>query len=78
MFTENPGRFPMWHIKDMDKADQKLNTEIGTGSIDFKKIFASAKLAGLEYPFLEQENFKIDPFKSIQDSYNYINTELVP
>ena len=78
LFTENPGRFPMWHIKDMDKADQKLNTEIGTGSIDFKKIFASAKLAGLEYPFLEQENFKIDPFKSIQDSYNYINTELVP
>lgn len=77
LFTEHPGRFPMWHVKDMDKADEKLNTEVGTGSIDFKKIFEDAKLAGLEYPFLEQENFKIDPFESIKSSFNYINTELV-
>jgi sugar phosphate isomerase/epimerase len=77
LFTENPGRFPMWHVKDMDKADEALNTEVGTGSIDFKKIFEDAKLAGLEYPFLEQENFKIDPYESIKTSFNYINTELV-
>jgi sugar phosphate isomerase/epimerase len=77
LFTENPGRFPLWHIKDMDKANPKINTEVGTGSIDFKKVFESAKLAGLEYPFLEQENFSIDPFESIKRSYNYINTELV-
>ena len=77
LFNENPGRFPLWHVKDMDKANPKINTEVGSGSIDFKKIFENAKLAGLEYPFLEQENFSIDPFESIKKSYNYINTELV-
>ncbi|MEJ5964347.1 sugar phosphate isomerase/epimerase family protein [Pedobacter immunditicola] len=77
LFKENPGRFPLWHIKDMDKANPEINTEVGSGSIDYKKIFESAQLAGLEYPFLEQENFSIDPFESIKKSYNYINTELV-
>ena len=77
LFNENPGRFPLWHVKDMDKANPKINTEVGSGSIDFKKIFENAKLAGLEYPFLEQENFSMDPFESIKKSYNYINTELV-
>ncbi|MET3114242.1 sugar phosphate isomerase/epimerase [Pedobacter sp. CG_S7] len=77
MFKENPGRFPLWHVKDMDKAKPTINTEIGSGSIDFKRIFDNAKIAGLEYPFLEQENFSLDPFESIKKSYNYINTELV-
>lgn len=77
LFKENPGRFPLWHVKDMDKAKPTINTEVGSGSIDFKKIFDNAKIAGLEYPFLEQENFSLDPFESIKKSYNYINTELV-
>ncbi len=78
LFKDHPGRFPMWHIKDMDKADPKLNTEIGSGTIDFKKIFENRDLAGLKYPFLEQENFSLDPYESIKKSFNYINTELVP
>jgi sugar phosphate isomerase/epimerase len=77
LFTENPGRFPLWHIKDMDKAQPTLNTEVGSGSIDFKKLFDNSKLAGLEYPFLEQENFSMDPYQSINKSFKYINTELV-
>lgn len=77
LFTENPGRFPLWHVKDMDKVNPKINTEVGSGSIDFKKLFESTKLAGLQYPFLEQENFSMDPYESIKKSYNYINTELV-
>jgi sugar phosphate isomerase/epimerase len=72
-----PGRFSMWHIKDMDKSDMKLNTEVGNGSIDFKKIYEHAKLSGLEHSFMEQENFAIDPFVSIERSFDYINTQLV-
>lgn len=77
LFQDNPGRFPMWHIKDMDKVNSHLNTEVGSGSIDFKKLFEHAKLAGLEYPFLEQENFAMDPYQSIKKSFDYMNTELV-
>lgn len=76
-FTQYPGRFKAWHIKDMDKADPKLNTEIGSGSIDFKKIFANAKLAGVQHYFVEQENFKIDPYVSIAKSCNYIKANLL-
>jgi sugar phosphate isomerase/epimerase len=72
-----PGRFSMWHIKDMDKADNTLNTEVGKGTIDFKKIYDHAKVAGLEHSFMEQENFAIDPFVSIKTSFDYISKELV-
>lgn len=67
-FKSHPGRFTMWHVKDMRKSNPALNTEIGNGLVDFKPIFENAKLAGLKYPIVEQENFEIDPFKSIDKS----------
>jgi len=77
LFNQHPGRFPMWHVKDMDKANPAINTEIGSGSIDFKKIYKEAKLSGLKHVFVEQENFSIDPYKSIKQSIDYVNRELV-
>lgn len=77
LFKQNPGRFVMWHVKDMDKNDPKLNTEIGTGSVDFKTIFDHAKLAGVQHIIVEQENFKIDPYKSINQSIDYVQKDLL-
>lgn len=56
LFKENSGRFTMWHVKDMDKANPELNTTVGTGVIDFKSIFAEAKLSGMKHFFIEHEN----------------------
>ena len=56
----------------MDKADPKLNTEMGSGSIDFKKIFKAAKSEGAKYYIVEQENFKMDPYASIAQSNKYL------
>nr|WP_199076009.1 sugar phosphate isomerase/epimerase [Pedobacter sp. ASV19] len=79
LFEEHSGRFPMWHVKDMDKADPSHNTEVGNGSIDFKEIFKHSKLAGLKHAFLEQENNYVpDPFESIKKSYSYISSQLMP
>lgn len=64
-FKNHPGRFTMWHVKDMRKSDHTLNTEIGNGLIDFKPLFEKAKLAGLKYPIVEQENFEMNPYESI-------------
>lgn len=72
-FERFPGRFVMFHVKDMDKLEPKLNTEVGSGSIDFKKIFEKASLAGVQHYFVEQENFKIDPFESINTSAAALN-----
>jgi len=71
-FIRYPRRFGLWHIKDMDNKDSKESTEIGSGIIDWPNIFREKEMAGMEYYFLEQEHFKIDPFKSIEQSYKYL------
>lgn len=76
LFKAHPGRFPFWHIKDMEKANHNINTEIGTGTIDYKSIYKGAKLAGLKHLIVEQENFSIDPFVSIKQSADYIKKEI--
>lgn len=55
-FAKQPGRFPIWHIKDMDKADRELHTVVGEGTINFKSIFTGAETAGLKHVFVEQGN----------------------
>ncbi|MCJ8167061.1 sugar phosphate isomerase/epimerase [Pontibacter sp. E15-1] len=78
MMQEHPGRFVMWHVKDMDKNDRTLNTEIGSGSIDYKSIF-SKEMAQVEHIYVEQENFAegMDPYKSIRQSHDYIVNTLM-
>jgi sugar phosphate isomerase/epimerase len=58
-----------------DKPD-KMFTEVGSGIIDFKKIFKSANKAGLKYFFVEQDICPGDPIDSITKSANYIRTNL--
>ena len=75
LFAKNPGRFPLWHVKDIDAATKKP-TEIGTGIVDFKRIFAAAKSAGLEHFFVEQDGAP-DPIKNITTSYKNITTKIL-
>lgn len=70
LFKKNPGRFPLWHVKDFD-AEFKNLMPVGKGVIDFKKIFANAKTAGLEYPFVEHDMPK-DAYASLTDSITYL------
>jgi sugar phosphate isomerase/epimerase len=75
LFQLQPGRFVMWHIKDMDKG--KRYTELGNGVIDFTRIMPDADLAGLEEYFVEQgDNFAHSPMKSIETSARYVKEHL--
>ncbi len=77
-FKKQPGRFQLWHVKDMSKEDKTKNTEVGNGSVDFKSIFANAKLSGVKHYLMEQENnYKPDFYGSIKTSCNYIKTSLL-
>lgn len=76
-FEKYPGRFTMVHVKDMDKQDRKLNTEVGKGDVNFKQIFAKSKLASIKHYIVEQENFKIDPYVSITESCKYLLNDLL-
>ena len=77
LIDEHPGRFPLWHIKDMDKTPERAFTEVGNGIINFKEIFTHAKKAGLKYFFVEEDKCPGDPFDSITSSITYIKGNLV-
>jgi len=76
LFKLQPGRFVMWHIKDMDKVSRDYS-ELGNGSIDFTVILPDSSLAGLQYYYIEQGgNFAKDPIQSITDSAAYFKKNL--
>jgi sugar phosphate isomerase/epimerase len=73
-FTKYPGRFEQWHVKDMDKNDRTKNADIGTGAIDYKSIFAQAKLSGMKHWYVEQETYPGDPINSVEASAKFLKT----
>lgn len=78
LFKKYPGRFTMWHVKDMDKINQDLNTEIGKGAIDFKSIFAEAKLSGMKHFYIEHEtNYYPNAIESVTESCSYVRKNLL-
>jgi len=76
LIKKQPGRFVMWHIKDMDKVSRDYS-ELGNGSIDFTVILPEASRAGLQYYYIEQGgNFAKDPMQSVTDSAVYFKKNL--
>jgi sugar phosphate isomerase/epimerase len=71
-FAKYPGRFPLWHIKDMANSPQREFAEVGTGTIDFGDLFKHAKHAGLKHYFVEQDVCKRPPLESIKISIDNI------
>jgi sugar phosphate isomerase/epimerase len=72
-FENYPGRFELWHVKDMDKEQRDKNADVGSGAIDFKPIFAKREQSGLKHFFLEQESF-VNPLDiSIKNGYEYLS-----
>ncbi|WP_026751244.1 sugar phosphate isomerase/epimerase [Sediminibacterium sp. C3] len=72
-FDKYPGRFPLWHVKDMSTAGEI--TEVGNGTIDFAKIFAARKKAGLKHWFVEQDISKGDIFESLKSSHQFLSSQ---
>ena len=73
-FGRFPGRFKLWHVKDMDKRNDEETTEVGQGIINFQSIFRKKDQAGMEYAFVEQEHFTTDDhILSVKTSFNYLD-----
>jgi sugar phosphate isomerase/epimerase len=77
LFQKHPGRFPLWHVKDMSKEPDQAFAEVGNGIIDFKTIFQHKDEAGMKYFFVEQDKCPGSPFDSISQSIKYIKANLV-
>jgi sugar phosphate isomerase/epimerase len=76
-FGRYPGRVPLVHVKDMrpkptpDASPETVMTDVGKGSIDWKKIFARSSQAGIQHYFVEHDQ-PADPMASIKASCDYL------
>jgi len=76
-FAQNPGRYPMWHLKDMSKQDRNLHEIMGEGTIDFKSILKDDELSGVEHMFVEQgNNYHPDAMQNVGKSALYVKNVL--
>src|SRR6476661_9193625 len=70
LFKQHPNRFPLWHVKDLDKTT-KMPAEVGTGIVDFKRIFCTVEESGMKYFFVEQDQAP-QPLQNVANSYGYL------
>lgn len=68
-FQKYPKRFPLVHLKDM--ARDGTITDVGQGTIDFKRILGASALAGMAYCFVEHDD-PGDPMVSIDTSLRFV------
>lgn len=85
MFKKYPGRFQLFHLKDMHTKQAPFYdvikddiTEVGAGVIDFKKILAAKKVAGMKYTFVEDDNQgNGKPFEGLEISIKNLTTKIL-
>lgn len=86
MFKKYPGRFQLFHFKDMSEKMAPFYdvvkddiTSVGDGHIDFKRIWDARETAGMKYMFVEDDNQgNGKPFEGIGSSINNLTTNILP
>jgi len=86
IFKKYPGRFQLFHMKDMFTNEPPFFTTdgvtdfapVGAGVINFKEILAAKEIAGMKYMIVEQDSTKDGlPFNAIQTSIINLNTKIL-
>ena len=84
-FERYPGRFPLVHVKDVHEVPDAASVrssrfagehmtilaDVGTGIINWKRIFAHSEQAGIKHYFVEHDNPK-DCMKTARVSAEYL------
>ncbi|MDP4284927.1 MAG: sugar phosphate isomerase/epimerase [Bacteroidota bacterium] len=71
-FAKYPGRFPLWHLKDMNMKERH-STEFGKGALDVKKMMQHSKQSGMKYFFVEQEEYTGTADECLEYNIKYLN-----
>lgn len=85
MFKKYPGRFQLFHMKDMHTRQAPFFdvikddiSEVGAGVIDFKAILKAKATAGMKYLFVEDDNQgNGKPFDALEISINNLTTKIL-
>lgn len=70
-FNKYPGRFPLWHLKDMDTT-KKQSTEFGKGQVNVVEMLKNAKKSGVKHIFVEQEEYASTALESMKYDFDYL------
>lgn len=75
LFKKHPGRFPLWHTKDLS-ADKTKPVPVGEGIVPFREIFAAKDIAGMKHYFVEHDQ-PADPVASATTSFKNLKKIVV-
>lgn len=70
-FERYPGRFPTWHLKDMD-VEAGHSTEFGKGDLDIAAMLANREASGVKHIFVEQEEYAVGPAEAMAHDLEYL------
>jgi sugar phosphate isomerase/epimerase len=70
-FERFPRRFSLLHVKDGTAPPERAMVDVGKGVIDFRRLFALARTAGLRYAFVEHDQ-PSDALASIRASHDHL------
>ena len=73
------GRLQVLHIKDcgVNAEHNTVMMPIGSGNLDWKRIFAAAEVSGVEWYVVEHDGDCANPFASFASSMNYLRENFV-
>jgi sugar phosphate isomerase/epimerase len=85
LFKKYPGRFKLFHLKDMYTKQEPFYdvikddiAPVGEGVIDFKSIIAAKDIAGMEYMIVEQDQSKNNTIlEDIKTSFVNLTTKIL-
>jgi sugar phosphate isomerase/epimerase len=67
-----PNRCKLLHLKQIETYETKKCVDLDKGVIDFKAVIEKGKELGVEHYVLEQEEFEVGPFESLEAGYKHI------
>jgi sugar phosphate isomerase/epimerase len=71
-FARHPRRFEFVHIKDSAGPPDHRMVDLGCGTIDFRRIFAQSRQAGIRHYFAEHDQ-PADPLEFCRTAFRYLN-----
>jgi sugar phosphate isomerase/epimerase len=87
IFNKYPGRFQLWHMKDMftpvnnpyyTTDGESDFAPVGAGVTDYKTILAAKDVAGMKYLIIEEDKSKTNqPFEDIQTGVTNLTTKIL-
>lgn len=78
LLQDFPGRYQLFHMKDMENSEDKFFAPVGEGVIDFKEILKYKDIAGMKYMFVEQDRTRDgDAMTAITTSFNNLKNKIL-